>query len=56
MTADASTAGTLAAEPSPAPAAASGPLVGDPMALGLPCFIVGSVSLGRMTGEGTWTA
>ncbi len=42
MTADASTAGTLAAEPSPAPAAASGPLVGDPMALGLPCFIIGS--------------
>ena len=26
--------------------AASGPLVGDPMALGLPCFIAGSVSLG----------
>jgi uncharacterized protein len=49
MTADASTAGTLAAEPSAAPAApaaASGPLVGDPMALGLPCFIAGSVSLG----------
>src|SRR3984957_20115554 len=46
MTADASTAGTLAAEPSPAPAADSGPLVGDPMALGLPCFIAGSVSLG----------
>src|ERR1700727_577095 len=46
MTADASTAGTLAAEPSPAPAADSGPLVGGPMALGLPCFIAGSVSLG----------
>src|SRR3984885_6432949 len=46
MTADASTAGTLAAEPSPAPAADSGPLGGDPMALGLPCFIAGSVSLG----------
>src|SRR3984885_13597608 len=46
MTADASTAGTLAAEPPAAPAAASGPLVGDPMALGLPCFIAGSVSLG----------
>src|SRR6202522_2666240 len=45
MTADASTAGTLATEP-PAEAAASGPLVGDPMALGLPCFIAGSVSLG----------
>lgn len=28
------------------PAAASGPLVGDPTALGLPCFIAGSVSLG----------
>jgi hypothetical protein len=25
---------------------ASGPLVGDPLSLGLPCFIVGSVSLG----------
>src|ERR1700730_13553450 len=46
MTADASAAGTLAADPSAAPAAASGPLVGDPMALGLPCFIAGSVSLG----------
>jgi len=46
MTADASTAGTLAAEPPAAPAAATGPLVGDPMALGLPCFIAGSVSLG----------
>jgi len=57
MTADAPTAGTLAAEPpaaetpptetpateTPAP---SGPLIGDPMALGLPCFIAGSVSLG----------
>src|SRR3984885_10500484 len=46
MTADASTAGTLATEPPAAPAAASGPLVGDPTALGLPCFIAGSVSLG----------
>src|SRR6204780_3844182 len=46
MTADASTAGTLATEPPAAEAAASGPLLGDPMALGLPCFIVGSVSLG----------
>jgi len=26
--------------------AASGPLIGDPQALGLPCFIAGSVSLG----------
>jgi len=34
------------AAPEPAAAAASGPLVGDPMALGLPCFIAGSVSLG----------
>src|ERR1700728_4262068 len=46
MTADASTAGTLATEPPAAPAAASGPLLGDPMALGLPCFVAGSVSLG----------
>ena len=46
MTADASTAGTLATEPPAAEAAASGPLIGDPMALGLPCFIAGSVSLG----------
>src|SRR5580698_8055929 len=46
MTADASTAGTLATEPPAAEAAASGPLLGDPMALGLPCFIAGSVSLG----------
>jgi succinate-acetate transporter protein len=35
----------LPVAPEPA-AAASGPLVGDPMALGLPCFIAGSVSLG----------
>jgi len=36
-----------AAEAAPAPpAAASGPLMGDPAALGLPCFIAGSVSLG----------
>jgi succinate-acetate transporter protein len=50
MSADASAAGrgpALADEPPPAPApAASGPLVGDPLALGLPCFIAGSVSLG----------
>jgi uncharacterized protein len=46
MTADASTAGTLATESPAAEAAASGPLLGDPMALGLPCFIAGSVSLG----------
>jgi uncharacterized protein len=32
--------------PEPAEAATSGPLAGDPMALGLPCFIAGSVSLG----------
>ena len=36
----------LPVTPEPAAAAASGPLVGDPMALGLPCFIAGSVSLG----------
>jgi succinate-acetate transporter protein len=36
----------LPVAPEPAEAAASGPLVGDPMALGLPCFIAGSVSLG----------
>jgi succinate-acetate transporter protein len=46
MSADASTAGTLTKEPPAAPAAASGPLFGDPGALGLPCFIAGSVSLG----------
>ena len=50
MSADASAAGrapALAEEPTAAPApAASGPLVGDPTALGLPCFIAGSVSLG----------
>jgi succinate-acetate transporter protein len=60
MSADASASGLVpaqtpsaeqlpAAEPvasEPAPAAASGPLIGDPMMLGLPCFIAGSVSLG----------
>ncbi|HEY0932152.1 MAG TPA: GPR1/FUN34/YaaH family transporter [Trebonia sp.] len=52
MSADASAsslvpAQAMAQEPPPAPEpAASGPLVGDPMALGLPCFIAGSVSLG----------
>jgi succinate-acetate transporter protein len=45
MTADASTAENVTTEPPPAPAA-SGPMLGDPMALGLPCFIAGSVSLG----------
>lgn len=44
MSADAS-AGTLTEEP-PATQSASGPLLGDPAALGLPCFIAGSVSLG----------
>ena len=44
MSADASAAKTLTTEPPAAPAA--GPLLGDPGALGLPCFIVGSVSLG----------
>ena len=33
-------------ESAPAPAVTPGPLTGDPMALGLPCFIAGSVSLG----------
>ena len=46
MSADASAAGTLTNEPPVAPAAASGPLFGDPGALGLPCFVAGSVSLG----------
>jgi succinate-acetate transporter protein len=50
MSADASAAGrapALAEDPPTAPApAASGPLIGDPTALGLPCFIAGSVSLG----------
>ena len=35
-----------AVPPEPAEAAAVGPLAGDPMMLGLPCFIAGSVSLG----------
>jgi uncharacterized protein len=39
--------GTDAGEVQPAPApAASGPLLGDPAALGLPCFVVGSILLG----------
>jgi uncharacterized protein len=52
MSADASASSLVpaqatATEPPVAPEpAASGPLVGDPMALGLPCFIAGSVSLG----------
>src|SRR5262249_26679239 len=55
MSADASASSLVPAQaspqepavaPEPAEAAASGPLVGDPMALGLPCFIAGSVSLG----------
>jgi succinate-acetate transporter protein len=45
VSADASTAGTLTTEPPPAPAVPA-PLLGDPQALGLPCFIAGSVSLG----------
>jgi succinate-acetate transporter protein len=36
----------LQAVPEPAEAALPGPLLGDPMMLGLPCFIAGSVSLG----------
>jgi hypothetical protein len=52
MTADASASSLVPAqataqEPPAAPEpAASGPLVGDPMAIGLPLFIAGSVSLG----------
>jgi uncharacterized protein len=52
MSADASASSLVpaqatATEPPVAPEpAASGPLAGDPMALGLPCFIAGSVSLG----------
>ena len=55
MSADASASSLIPAQaspqdppvtPEPAQAAASGPLAGDPMALGLPCFIAGSVSLG----------
>jgi uncharacterized protein len=42
----ATTAQELPATPEPAEASGSGPLLGDPMMLGLPCFIVGSVSLG----------
>ena len=45
MSADAS-ARTLREEPPAAPAATPGPLTGDPAALGLPCFVAGSVSLG----------
>jgi hypothetical protein len=55
MTADASAANLVPAQaaaqeppaaPAPAEAAVPGPLLGDPMMLGLPCFIAGSVSLG----------
>ena len=46
MSADASAARTLREEPPAAPAATPGPLTGDPAALGLPCFVAGSVSLG----------
>lgn len=55
MSADASAAGLVPAQampqeslaaPEPAETAVSGPLLGDPMMLGLPCFIAGSVSLG----------
>jgi uncharacterized protein len=46
MSADASASRTLHDEPPVAPAAAPGPLTGDPTALGLPCFVAGSVSLG----------
>jgi succinate-acetate transporter protein len=55
MSADASAANLVPAQasaseppvaPEPAEAAVAGPLLGDPMMLGLPCFIAGSVSLG----------
>ena len=46
MSADASAARTLREEPPAVPAATPGPLTGDPAALGLPCFVAGSVSLG----------
>src|SRR5260370_18483559 len=46
MSADASAARTLREDPRAAPAATPGPLTGDPAALGLPCFVAGSVSLG----------
>lgn len=55
MSADASAANLVPAQapaqeptvtPEPAQAAVAGPLLGDPMMLGLPCFIAGSVSLG----------
>ena len=50
MSADASAAGRARPWPRNHPPrrapAASGPLIGDPMALGLPCFVAGSVSLG----------
>jgi succinate-acetate transporter protein len=55
MSADASAANLVPAQappqeslavPEPAETAVSGPLLGDPMMLGLPCFIAGSVSLG----------
>jgi succinate-acetate transporter protein len=55
MSADASASSLVPAQaspqdppvaPEPAEAAASGPLAGDPMAVGLPCFIAGSVALG----------
>jgi uncharacterized protein len=42
----ATSAHELPATPEPSEASGSGPLLGDPMALGLPCFIAGSVSLG----------
>jgi hypothetical protein len=45
MSADAPAADRTDTLANEAPAAA-GPLLGDPAALGLPCFVVGSVSLG----------
>jgi uncharacterized protein len=43
MSAVEATQATVQEAPAPAPA---GPLTGDPLALGLPCFIAGSVALG----------
>jgi succinate-acetate transporter protein len=46
MSADASAAGTLTRERPAAETAKTGPMFGDPQVLGLPCFVVGSLSLG----------
>jgi uncharacterized protein len=46
MSADASAPRTVEEELPTPPATTPGPLTGDPTALGLPCFVAGSVSLG----------